>query len=180
MRKAAGTTIQEVLSSSASDYHTKYMETEGIFLNQEFLSVPGFLTVCTMREPINRIISLYWYEHVGWYNGILKQPEKCKTLREWVSAWRDGSVWKKAFMAANPNTNYVEIENYYVKTLIGLKENVELNRSGGKITHKHLDKAKEVLASLDVVLLMEWLGDDTQATAMNAMFPPVVRQDGLT
>lgn len=179
MRKAAGTTIQEVLSVSASDYHTKYYETEGIFLNEQFLAKSGLLTVTTLREPINRIISLYWYEHVGWYNGILHQPEKCKTLRQWISAWRDGSAWKKDFINTNPRTNYVEIENYYVKTLIGLKENNELRSSGGKVTQKHLDKAKEVLASLDVVLLMEWLGDDTQATAMNAMFPAENRKSSF-
>jgi hypothetical protein len=57
---------------------------------------------------------------VGWYSGILKQPEKCKTLRQWVDVWRDGSRWKTEFMEANPGTNYVEIENYYVKTLAGI------------------------------------------------------------
>jgi hypothetical protein len=75
---------------------------------------------------------------VGWFDGILRQPEKCKTYREWVEAWRDGSDWKQEFVEANPGNLYVEVENYYVKTLTGWMGNTTVGK-------KDLKRAKEVI-----------------------------------
>jgi hypothetical protein len=94
VRKAAGTTIREVMERSTRKWGVRMMETEGPTLNSKFLSVPGLLTVTTLREPVGRVLSMYWYEHVGWYDGILHETNKCKKLMEWVQAWRDGSEWK--------------------------------------------------------------------------------------
>jgi len=30
----------------------------------------SLLSVITLRDPVDRILSLYWYEHVGWFDGI--------------------------------------------------------------------------------------------------------------
>ncbi len=69
-----------------------YFETEGVVLDSRLLEHhQGVTSVLTLREPVNRILSLYWYEHVGWCDGILKQTQKCKSLVEWVAAWRDGA-----------------------------------------------------------------------------------------
>ena len=81
--------------------------------------------------------SLYWSEHVGWFDGILRQPEKCKSYRDWVEAWRDESEWKNEFVASNPGNLYVEVENYYVKALTGWMGNTTIGR-------KDLERAKQV------------------------------------
>lgn len=167
----------------------------------------SLLSVVTLRDPIDRILSLYWYEHVGWFDGIQKKTEKCATLKNWVSYWSDGSATKTKFQTSNPYNVYVEISNYYVKSLVGWKgpagrgssggggdgaENVVVNdsvvekqrsrsgfsssssSSGSKaddITAEHLQIAKKVLDSFDIVLLTEWMSDSSQIDALNAVFP---------
>lgn len=181
-RKAAGTSIRDVLTYIAREWHVPYYETEGIVLNSDIIKKSGLLSVTSLREPIARIMSLYWYEHVGWYSGVLKQTERCKTLKAWVAAWRDGSEWKNNFIAKNPDSVYVEIENYYVKMLSGWHarpDNVHNNNMRGsgqhgvpkRVTEEDLEIAKSVLRQFDLVLLSDWMNDNTQIEALNAIFP---------
>lgn len=164
VRKAAGTTVRDVLTELSHRWRVRLFETEGLSLDARFLNEKHLLSVTTMRDPINRILSLYWYEHVGWFDGILKQPEKCKSMRVWVDAWKDGSAWKTEFMMKNPSNLYVEIENYYVKMLTGWTGSTP-------ITEADYNRAVEVVKQFDIVLLTEWMQSDTQLTAMNTMFP---------
>lgn len=53
---------------------------------RKFLTVPGVLTATSLRHPIARVMSLYWYEHVAWYNEVTHEMNKCKPLSEWVSS----------------------------------------------------------------------------------------------
>jgi hypothetical protein len=57
---AIGTTVREVLLKAADYYHIRHFETEGISLDHRFLELPGLLSIITFRDPINRIMSLYW------------------------------------------------------------------------------------------------------------------------
>ena len=164
VRKAAGTSIKDVLQHASARWRVPLYETEGLSLDPRFLLPESLLSVLSMRDPVERVFSMYWYEHVGWYDGVLKQPEKCKSLREWVNAWRDGSDWKRAFMSANPRSVYVEIDNYYVKMLTGWT-------GAEAVGEKELEQAKVVLRHFDVVLLKEWMQDARQIDAMNAIFP---------
>jgi hypothetical protein len=177
VRKAAGTSIRDVLEQACKRWHVSLFETEGLSLDAAFLSYGGssgraqgagaLLSVTTLREPVQRAISMYWYEHVGWWDGIQKKTEKCHTLADWVATWRDSSEWKRNFMRKNPRSVYVEIENYYVKMLTGWTgEHVD-----GPLGETHLLKAKRALDSFDVVLLTEWMEDATQIDALNALFP---------
>lgn len=172
-RKAAGTTVRDIIAQVADQqWKVPYYETEGIVMPQSVLKVPSLLTVTTLREPIKRVLSLYWYEHVGWYEGVLNQCKaRCKTLNEWVAAWRDNSEWKRNFMRKNPDSVYVEIENYYVKMLSGWNKIRKNSNEIEEVTEKHLDEAKAALRSFDVVLLSDWMGDETQIDAVNALFP---------
>lgn len=155
-RKAAGTTVRDILMAVSAQWRVPYHETEGILLHGSFVGMAGVLSVTSLRDPVKRIMSLYWYEHVGWFDGVLKQTSRCKTLRQWVEGWRDGSAWKTSFVRKNPTSVYVEIENYYVKALSGW-------RSGdGQVTEEHLWMAVEVVKRFDVVLLSDWMGDGTQ------------------
>lgn len=164
VRKAAGTSVKDVLHHASTQWRIPLYETEGLSLDPRFLVPQSLLSVLTMRNPVERVMSMYWYEHVGWYDGILHQPEKCKTLSQWVNAWRDGSEWKKKFLSANPRSVYVEIENYYIKMLIGW--------TGAEVIGgRELEQAKTVLRHFDIVLVLEWMQDARQIDAMNALFP---------
>lgn len=174
-RKAAGTSIRDVLTMVSAKWTVPYYETEGIVLNNGLLDLSGALLVTSLRDPISRILSLYWYEHVGWYDGVLKQTSRCKTMMEWVQSWRDGTIWKNNFMEKNPESVYVEIENYYVKMLSGWHGRRKRNDDGttqvSVVTAADYEKAKTVLQRFDLVLLSEWMDDSTQIEAMNALFP---------
>ena len=86
-----------------------------------------------------------------WFYENVKDPSKVVTYREWAEAWLDGSEWKKNFVAANPGNNYMEIDNYYVKALIGWNRTAEgiLNPP---LNESDLERAKEVLQKFDMVL----------------------------
>jgi hypothetical protein len=164
VRKAAGTTVREVLHTFAKRSRVGLFETEGVTLDNAFLAEKPLLSVITLWEPVSRVMSLYWYEHVGWYHTITKEDSKIKSLKVWVDAWRDGSTWKSTFMHKNPSSVYVEIENYYVKLLIGW-------RGPGAVDENDLLKAMKVLEKFDVILLTEWMQDESQISAFNSMFP---------
>eukprot|EP01038_Epipyxis_sp_PR26KG_P014986 gene14986-20159_t len=165
VRKAGGTSIKELLHTMSLLWHVPLFESEGLVLDKQFLNKTGILTVSSLRDPVTRVLSLYWYEHVGWFDGILKKPEKCKTLEVWVNNWRDGSEWKNKFVRSNPGTVYVEIQNYYVKMLIGWKNNQK------EIAEDDYKKAITILESFDLLFLTEWMSDETQIDAIRSLFP---------
>jgi len=111
---------------------------------------PLVVTLTTMRHPVERILSLYWYEHVAYWDVDFKnKPERIKALQEWLETWADGSPAKKIIAERTGGRNtYVEPCNYYVKNLG--------NWNGpGPATEGHLAAAKRALESFDVVLLTE-------------------------
>jgi hypothetical protein len=74
------------------------MPTEGLVLDPGFMTNPSVITVTTLRHPIDRVMSLYWYEHVGWWDGIQHDHSKLKPMARWIEHWRDGSDWKAEFV----------------------------------------------------------------------------------
>eukprot|EP00596_Hydrurales_sp_CCMP1899_P008941 CAMPEP_0119047534 /NCGR_PEP_ID=MMETSP1177-20130426/53646_1 /TAXON_ID=2985 /ORGANISM="Ochromonas sp, Strain CCMP1899" /LENGTH=346 /DNA_ID=CAMNT_0007022249 /DNA_START=245 /DNA_END=1282 /DNA_ORIENTATION=+ len=161
IRKAAGTTIREILIEASNNWKIPFYETEGPSLNSLFFK-EKVLLVTSLRDPIQRVLSLYWYEHVGWYDGVLKETHKCQTLKDWIWGWRDGSIWKKNYITKNPRNVYIEIENYYVKALSGWK--------GGPVGEKEYGMAKAALEKFDVVFVTEWMDKKDQINAMNSIF----------
>jgi hypothetical protein len=164
VRRAAGSSIRDVLQFISQEWKVSYYETEGIALYKDFVEKKSVLSVITIREPIDRIISSYWYDHVGWYDGLLKQTEKCKTLQEWIYLWEDKSLWKKKFLKENPNTLYIEIQNYYIKMLIGWNGAKEIDEND-------FEEAIAIIEKFDVVFVAEWMADITQLDAINSLFP---------
>lgn len=79
-----------------------------------------------------------------------------------VQAWAEGSPWKRQFRAKNPSSVYVEVENYFVKSLSGWR--------GGAVTRQHLEAAKEALQRVDVVLLTEHLGGANTSSLLQSVF----------
>ena len=155
MRKAAGTTMRNYLQTVTKKTSRRYFESEGISLSRDFKRLEGATTVLSLRHPLDRILSMYWYEHVAWWNEVKKDMSKCSTMKNWVEAWRDGSSWKTEFIKNNPGSTYVEIENYYTKTLSGWK-------GPEKVTRDDVEIAKKVLQNFDVVVISEWLSNETQ------------------
>ena len=50
---------------------------------------------------------------------IIKDASQVRNITDWIDEWRDDSPWKKRFMHLFPKSVYVEVENYFVKALIG-------------------------------------------------------------
>lgn len=149
MRKAAGTTITQILQLNSARLNTvKFLPAEGLPLDHRFLNQQGIITHVSFRDPVDRIISLYWYEHVLYYHQVQKKPGKASNLRTWVNHWRDSSLWKQNYTRINPATVYIDIENYYIKALTewdGIKN----------ITRDDLERAKSVVDQFDIVIVSE-------------------------
>jgi hypothetical protein len=165
VRKAAGTSLRTYFQDLSYCMRVSFYETEGKVLNSQLLSPAdsnvSLLSVISFRNPIDRIISLYWYEYVSWYYNVVKKPEKIHSLSEWISAWKDNASHKSLILKKLPRNNYIEIENYYIKLLIGHSYNVSLAHSGllqPKITREDLEKAKRVLEKFDFIFISEELG----------------------
>lgn len=174
IRKAAGTTIRDIVKASLLKRQLSYVETEGTLLQTAILDQPYVFSITSLRDPINRILSLYWYEHVGWYHGTLRQTNRCRPLNDWVTAWKDHSPYKRKILHENPNNNYMEIENYYVKAFSNWQPS-RRNDQGVEEKERDVDesdflKAKETLLKFDLILISEWLGDETEIDALNAIF----------
>jgi hypothetical protein len=148
-RKAGGTTIHDWLTDLSGQWHVQYLELEGKSLNPSLLDENGVLSITALRDPIERILSLYWYEHVAWWYEVKHEPHNCRTLAQWVSGWRDDSQWKTQFVRQNPGTVYVEVENYYVKSFIGWNGPEPIGQAD-------LERAKEILADhFDLILFTD-------------------------
>eukprot|EP00802_Teleaulax_amphioxeia_P006249 Tamp_06253.p1 GENE.Tamp_06253~~Tamp_06253.p1 ORF type:complete len:492 (+),score=90.38 Tamp_06253:373-1848(+) len=151
-RKCGGTSLRHLLEQSAKFYKAPYWESEGRSVMGELLEMPGVLSAISLRHPIERIVSLYWYEHVGWWHSIKKDKSQLRNFTDWVDEWRDESAWKTRFMHLFPKAVYVEVENYFVKALIGWT-------GPGKVGEADLEAAKLRLASFDFVLVSELMSE---------------------
>jgi hypothetical protein len=160
VRKAAGTTIRDFFHLLARKQRVPFFETEGIVVNPSLLHIKELLTLVSFRDPIERIISLYWYEHVAWYYSVVKKHDKLKTLSEWINGWKDGAKLKTTIQSKFPTNNYVEIENYYTKLLIGYQYDPKKEpNEQKKLTKEDLEKAKEILRQFDLIFISEWIND---------------------
>lgn len=161
-RKAAGTTILEILKLSSWMYGIKKVYfTEGITLDPEILLQNGLLSVISFRDPVDRIVSLYWYEYANQKNQSL-----IYTMNDWLDAWKDGTKWKTSFITENPKSVYVEVDNYYTKVLSSWSGPEPINNT-------HLEIAKTNLEKFDIIFIQEWMKSLTQTKAMQALFPGV-------
>jgi hypothetical protein len=87
MRKAAGSSVENIFSKGIClVFHAKYYRTEGITLDDRILNT-SVISVTSLRDPIERIISLYWYEHVDFWINVKHNRSACKTFTQWIDAW---------------------------------------------------------------------------------------------
>ena len=127
------------------------------------------ISFIVIRNPVDRIFSLYWYEHVDFYHNLKRQPSRTKKFKDWIGAWLDGSSWKKDINEKYSYENYVEIENYYVKLLTGWKGN-ENRVIGAK---DYLNACSVLERHFDVIFVTEWLEHKNQTILLDRIVPNV-------
>jgi hypothetical protein len=112
---------------------------------------------------------------VSWWHGpkLGHNATRCRPIREWIDAWSDGSEFKKGVWKTDPASVFVEVENYYIKSLIGWNASVALSPVG----QKELDDAKSMLKRFDIVLLLENLRTAETRDYIKAAFP-ILKQRG--
>lgn len=114
MRKTAGTTISQMLNIASWRFlFRRIYILEGITLDPTILEQQsGLLTVTSFRHPIDRIISLYWYEHAAFH--YARNASRMVTIDLWFDAWCDGTAWKTNMTQKNPgNVETTNNSNYY-------------------------------------------------------------------
>jgi len=89
-RKAAGTTFKLYLGACLKNVYSNklasYFMQEGLTLNERMLHT-GLLTMTVLRNPIDRIISLYWYEHADFWIREKQNLTALKPFEDWARAW---------------------------------------------------------------------------------------------
>jgi hypothetical protein len=78
---------------------------------------------------------------------------------------RDGSKWKSDFTKTNPLTNYIEVENYYTKALIGW-----IGNETRPLDFTDLEKAKTMLSKFDIILLSDEMRDYNHVEFLRKVF----------
>ncbi|GAB5030305.1 Hypothetical protein NocV09_00204370 [Nannochloropsis oceanica] len=171
MRKAGGSTLRGYLSSVVEKQrdHLIYVS-EGLTFNVSCFQDQGELVMVTsLRHPMARILSSYWYE--GRYDSkpaylepgtstalaaaVVNQTEIEATLPASFSAWvrfvRRNDYIRWAWMS----TRWVwySVDSYYIQTLTNRYRKNTRNNIG----RRDFELAKRVLASFDLVSITEWM-----------------------
>ena len=180
-RKAGGTSLYEVARLQTCP-HIPVFASERPFFNttHSFSALPKSTVYLTaLRHPIDRIISLYWFEG-RWPRTCDKDCEDAKRkdnttkvaeLDEWVeSVYHQTNKHKFSLNAHTGCGLWQSVENYYTRQLLGIDRGPRgefLNRT---LTRSDLHRAKEILASFDLVLIQERFSGRQRDANMIRMF----------
>ena len=178
MRKAGGSTLRGYLSSVVEKErdHLIYVS-EGPTFNVSCFQDQGELVMITsLRHPMARIMSSYWYE--GRYDSkpaylvpgtssvmaaaVANQTEIEATLPASFPAWVR-FVRRNDYLRWNwMSTRWVwySVDSYYIQTLT----NRYRKNTRGNVGRRDFELAKRVLASFDVVSITEWMDWKNQTT----------------
>jgi len=171
-RKAGGSSLYSVFEQQVCP-HTPVYSSELPFFNatHSFSSLPNSTVFITsLRHPIDRILSLYWFEGrwprtCEWKcenNKTKDDTTKVADLNEWIEAVYHQRQLKKYKL--RPHTacgQWQSVENYYTRQLLGVDRGDDndtthslafLNKT---LTVNDLHRAKQILASFDLVLIQE-------------------------
>jgi len=172
MRKAGGTTLRGYLSALVEKVrdHLIYVSEGPTFNVSCFQDQGEMVTLTSLRHPMARILSSYWYE--GRYDSsppplepstsrvmaaaVFNETEVKATLPASFSAWirfvRRNDYIRGARASARRVWNCVN--SYYIQTLTNRYRRSTYNDVG----RQDFELAKRVLASFDVILITEWMG----------------------
>lgn len=145
--------VFETCEGLARYNHKHHFTLEG---NENYLIHEGvcsqFWNVIVLRDPMDRVLS--HFKHLSLLNEVSdKDWAQVKLGKEWSA---DELTPRLAFEHAPIISN-----NFFVRNLIGRKG---YKIPFGKVTHEHLEEAKQRLADFDLVLIKsESLSDELQA-----------------
>lgn len=172
MRKAGGTTLRNYLSALVeNDREQLVYVAEGRTFNVSCFHDQGEMMILTsLRQPLARILSSYWYE--GRYDykpaplvpgtdpalaAAIYDETKAKaavplSFQDWVRYVRqmDYIRWTRA----SARGVWYSVDNYYVQTLT----NRYRHNTYAEVGKHDYELARRVLASFDVVMITEWMG----------------------
>lgn len=208
-RKAGGSTITKMIKNTACQGKGKGANRNGAWV-PTFHSelpyfnyshafgrhVPSLVYVTSLRHPVDRILSMYWFEG-RWPRtcGAPCENQKKKTnetavgsLDQWVDAILNqkdtpGRDWR---LTLHNNCGIWQgVDNYYIRQFLGIdrdvrRKRVPRKRSDGRfhdfdilpnyrnatVTQSHLELAKSVLASFDLVVILEELDTNKEMQRM--------------
>jgi hypothetical protein len=173
-RKASGTALYAVVAGESCKRGIPSYASELPFFNKEtFHVLNSTVFVTAMRHPIDRIISMYWFEG-RWPRtcGSICEAEKIKNdtnkvanLDEWIEDIHDQTAQEKLkYLKHSACGQWVSVENYYIRQLLGIDRATKNQKKGtndesgflnNTLTRSHLHQAKEILASFDLIMIQE-------------------------
>jgi hypothetical protein len=175
-RKTGGTTLYHILrENQCLRRQIPVFASEFPFFNTETFDVlNSTIFVTILRHPIDRIISMYWFDgrwprtchNACEANKTKNDTNKVANLEEWIEAIHDQSNQTEfRYVRHNGCGQWISVENYYIRMLLGVDRASDLHGAMSTkhergfrnvtITTRHLHKAKEILASFDLVLIQE-------------------------
>ena len=160
--------MSKVIEKISKLLKVEFLSTEGVVID-DCAFAEDVISFIVIRNPIDRIFSLYWYEHVDFYYNLKREPSKTKQFKVWMDAWLDGSGWKRGISEKYGYENYVEIENYYVKMLISWRGNE--NRAID--TNDYLKACSVLERHFDVIFVTEWLEYKNQSLFLDRIVPNI-------
>lgn len=197
-RKAGGTSVATITSKNACRRRKEHAQNFIPIYSSELpyfnythsfdAHAPSMVFLTTLRNPIERIISLYWFEG-RWPricgNGC--EGDRVKTnetavadFAEWIERVHNQEDYPDRRLGLTYHNNcgqWQSVENYYIRQLLGVDRKMMKDRkltwhddcghfSNVTITRDHLEKAKRVLAAFDLVVDIEALGKDSELGLM--------------
>ena len=189
-RKAGGTSLNNIVAKNAcrkkkepeNDYIPVYTSELPYFNYTHAFSVhkPSMVFITSVRNPIDRILSLYWFEG-RWPRTCARKCEEEKEksnktkiidLQEWIERVHDQKDFpdgRLQLTCHNSCGQWQSVDNYYIRQLLGVDREIDPTKEMAwmdfgahfknvTLTRDHLELAKEVLASFDLVVDLENLG----------------------
>jgi hypothetical protein len=144
-RKAGGSTLRRLLQQVAQKHNVSFITKEGVVLEEEDMHQNQTLFVTSLRDPIDRIISSYWFEG-RW---PMKFPEENKTLATALSF----DEWFDVCQNKTKKWQWFSVSNSYVKWF-GTTGTTDDN----DIVYD-IDTAKQRLSKFHMVLRTEKMSD---------------------
>ncbi len=145
MRKAAGTSMRALLESIGKRRGIEIDTQEGGILHQPRMGGARTFRITCLRDPLERVFSLYNFQGRWPRADQDKDPEQATPFAEWLNTIPTPRTWRL----------WDESADYYAKTLSG----GPLDQRGIAVNERRLALARAVLERFDLVLILERLGD---------------------
>jgi len=194
-RKAGGSSVTMIATKNACRRRKEHVEnfipvygSELPYFNHTHsfgVHAPSMVFITALRDPIERIISLYWFE--GRWPRICdsvcegKREKTNETavadFAEWIERVHNQNDYPDRRLKLTYHNNcgqWQSVENYYIRQLLAVDRMRDKNLAlrddeyfnNVTITRDHLEKAKRVLAAFDLVVDIEELGKDPELELM--------------